>query len=146
MKKYFFVMVSLFVILVGGFIFAQQSSSNVCCEKTMSGAWCQNTQEGQCDPAFRKTPTSCEATSFCKPGCCIDSQEGLCMENTPQKVCESSSGTWVDDEECNVPQCNLGCCILGDQASFVTLTRCKKLSSFYGLTTNFRKDINSEDS
>jgi len=119
---------------------------NFCCEKTKTGAWCQNTEEKNCDVNFQKTPTSCEATSFCKPGCCIDTQEGLCMENTPQKVCESSSGTWVDDEECNVPQCNLGCCILGDQASFVTLTRCKKLSSFYGLTTNFRKDINSEDS
>ncbi|MDD5193635.1 MAG: hypothetical protein PHF67_03545, partial [Candidatus Nanoarchaeia archaeon] len=90
---------------------------NVCCEKTKAGAWCQNAEEKDCDVNFQKTPTSCEATSFCKPGCCIDTQEGICMENTPQKVCENSEGTWADDEQCNVPQCNLGCCILGEQAS-----------------------------
>jgi len=48
---------------------------NVCCEKTKSGAWCQNTQEDQCDTSFRKTPTSCDATSYCKLGICVDSAE-----------------------------------------------------------------------
>jgi len=117
---------------------------NVCCEKTESGAWCQNTLEENCDKNFRQTPTSCDATSFCKPGCCYDSQEGLCMENTPQKVCNDANGTWVDDASCNIPQCDLGCCVLGTQASFVTLTRCKRLSGLYGLETNFRNDINDE--
>ncbi|MEK6859308.1 MAG: hypothetical protein AABX54_00695 [Nanoarchaeota archaeon] len=127
---------------------------NVCCEKTLSGAWCQNTLKGNCATSIdlitkaplRETPTSCDATSFCKLGCCIDSAEGLCMENTPLKVCQISTGTWVDDAKCNVAQCRLGCCILGDQASFVTLTRCKRLSSLYGLNTNFRRDISSESS
>ncbi|VVB78246.1 Uncharacterised protein [uncultured archaeon] len=125
---------------------------NVCCEKTKSGAWCQNTLKGSCDSSIdvttksplRETPTSCDATSFCKLGCCIDSEEGLCMENTPQKVCQISTGTWLEDATCNVAQCQLGCCILGDQASFVTLTRCKKLSSLYGLNTNFKKDVTTE--
>lgn len=118
----------------------------VCCEKTNSGAWCQNTPEENCDTGFRITPTSCKSTSFCKPGCCIDTDEGLCMENTPQRVCEEGTGTWEEDEECNIPQCDLGCCILGDQASFVTLTRCKKLSGFYGLETNFNLNIGDEAS
>lgn len=127
-------------------------STNVCCEKTINGAWCQNTLAESCDNSkdpvsgapFRESPTSCDATSFCKLGCCIDSEEGLCMENSPQKVCQSSVGTWVDNPTCNVPQCNLGCCIIGDQASFVTLTRCKRLSNIYGLTTNFKNDIKKE--
>jgi hypothetical protein len=119
---------------------------NVCCEKTLSGAWCQNVPDGNCDSSFRKTPTSCDATSYCKLGCCVDSEEGLCMENTPQKVCEVSAGTWLDDEKCEVPQCELGCCIIGDQASFVTLTRCKRLSNIYGLQTNYRTDISNEAS
>lgn len=125
---------------------------NSCCEKTINGAWCQNTVEGDCDNSidpitkspYRKTPTSCDATSFCKLGCCVDSGEGLCMENSPQKVCEISEGTWLEDPQCNVAQCKLGCCLLGDQASFVTLTRCKRLSALYGLTTNFKKDITNE--
>jgi len=119
-------------------------SYNVCCEKTKAGAWCQNTLEDNCASGFRKTPTSCEATSFCSPGCCYDSQEGLCMENTPQKVCNDGNGTWMKDAECNIPQCDLGCCVLGTQASFVTLTRCKRLSGLFGLETNFRTDINNE--
>jgi len=117
---------------------------NVCCEKTNYGAWCQNTQEANCDESYRKTPTSCVTTSFCRLGCCVDSEEGLCMKNTPQRVCEISSGTWLEDEECNVAQCNLGCCVLGDQASFVTLTRCKRLSRIYGLETNFKRNIGNE--
>ncbi len=126
---------------------------NFCCEKTTSGAFCQNSPEINCDTTsinpltqqpYRKTATSCQSTSFCKPGCCIDTDEGLCMENTPQVVCEQSTGTWSDDEKCNVPQCDLGCCILGDQASFVTLTRCKKLSGFYNLETNFHQNIQDE--
>lgn len=117
---------------------------NVCCEKTKSGAWCQNTKEDQCDPNFRKTPTSCDATSYCKLGICVDSEEGLCMENTPQKVCEISKGTWIDDSTDQIPQCNLGCCFIGNQASFVTLTRCKRLSNLYGLNTDYRTDIPDE--
>lgn len=33
---------------------------------------------------------------------------------------------------------------MGDQASFVTLTRCKKLSGFFGLETNFQLNIDDE--
>jgi len=130
------------------------AATNVCCEKTINGAWCQNTLEENCDTsinpftntAYKKTFSSCDATSFCKSGCCIDTDEGLCMENTPQRVCEQATGTWVDNNECNVPQCDLGCCTLGDQASFTTLTRCKKLSSFYNLETNFNQNIDDETS
>ena len=115
-----------------------------CCEKTIYDAWCQNAPQEQCNQEFRSTPTSCEATSFCKLGCCYDSSEGICMENTPQKVCDLSEGTWSESKECDIPQCNLGCCVIGTQAAYVSLTRCKKLSSFYGLQTDFRKQINSE--
>ena len=117
---------------------------NVCCEKTTAGAWCQNTLATNCNTNFRVTPTSCSATSFCKPGCCYDSSEGLCMENTPQKICNDANGTYIADEKCNVPQCDLGCCLIGTQASFVTLTRCKKMAGTFGLETNFRNDISDE--
>ena len=130
-------MMSVFMLtslLFVSFVVAQTEGevvANFCCEKTLNGAWCQNNLEENCDPSLRKTPTSCDATSFCRMGCCVDSEEGLCMENTPERVCEISTGTWVNDANCEVPQCNLGCCILGDQSSFVTLTRCKRLSSLY---------------
>jgi hypothetical protein len=117
---------------------------NVCCEKTNSGAWCQNDVEGNCKKGYKISQTNCESTSFCKKGCCVDTNEGLCMENTPGRVCSDTNGTWFGDPICNIEQCNLGCCILGDQAAYVTLTRCKKLSGFYGLLTDFRRDVADE--
>ena len=130
----------------------QSQEVNFCCEKTLSGAWCQNSPESECDlsidrftnNSYRKTPTSCDATSFCRLGCCYDSQEGICMENTPQKVCDMQNGTWADSSECDIPQCRLGCCVLGEQAALVTLSRCKNLAGFYGLETDFRTNIQNE--
>ena len=130
-------------LLSVSFLTAQTPDFNVCCERTLSGAFCQNTDEDQCDPDFRKTPTSCEATSFCKLGICVDTEEGICTENTPQRVCDESQGSWFDDEN-PIPQCSLGCCLIGNQASFVTLTRCKQLSNLYGLETNYRVDVTNE--
>lgn len=117
---------------------------NFCCEKTKNGAFCQNTEEANCDPTLKKAPTSCEATSFCKLGCCYDGKEGTCMVNTPQQNCQRDGGVWDKKTNCEIPQCDLGCCLIGDQAAFVTQARCKKLSSLYGIEIDFRKDIFNE--
>ena len=120
-----------------------------CAERTIDGAWCQNVPLEEVDTNYRSVPTSCDATSYCKLGTCSNSQEGTCLENTPQKVCEEpddgiSGGVWFDSDADELPQCSLGCCLLGNQASFVTQVRCKQLSSLYGLETNYRTDIQSE--
>ncbi len=123
---------------------AETITQTVCCEKLHNGAWCQNEDSSKCNQAYKQSPTSCDATSFCKNGCCYDSNEGTCAENTPQNVCNANNGTWADSASCEIPQCNLGCCVLDTQAAFVSLTRCKKLSGFYGLETDFRPSINNE--
>jgi len=149
-KKIFF---SLGILLMGIlFLNFVVGELTYCCEKTTDGAWCQNAELSKCvegtnpltNQPFRKVPTSCESTSYCKKGCCYDSLEGTCMENTPQKVCEENKGIWADDSQCEIPQCELGCCLIGEQAAFVSLTRCKRLSGIYGLEINFRKDIANE--
>jgi len=56
-------------------------------------------------------------------------------------VCTDEGGTWAAEKPA---ECNLGCCILGDQASFVPLVRCKRLSSFYSLETNWNSGIQNE--
>ena len=132
------------IIIVLTFTLVSAQTADYCCEKTSYGAWCQNAPQEKCQAGFRKAPTSCDATSYCKQGCCYDSSEGLCMENTPQKVCNDKNGTWLDNAECDVAQCELGCCVLDNQAALVTLTRCKKLSGFYGLETDFRRGITNE--
>ena len=143
-----FILILGFLILVFllniNFISAEITTS-VCCERTLENpAWCQNSQPEQCDANYRQTPTSCDATSFCKVGCCYDSKQGICTQDVSQVVCDNSGGTFDNNRECNTPQCTLGCCILGDQSSFVTLTRCKKLSSFFGLNTDFRGEVTNE--
>lgn len=130
------------IFLSGIFPFASgEQNASVCCEKTVSGLYCQDVPSEQCASGARQVPTSCESTSYCKPGTCYDSSEGTCLDHTPQIVCNANNGTWSE----NTPaQCNLGCCILGDQAAFVSLVRCKKLSSFLGIQTNYRLDIKNE--
>ncbi|RMD65624.1 hypothetical protein D6817_05675, partial [Candidatus Pacearchaeota archaeon] len=109
----------------------------VCCEKTNAGLACQNVPEEDC-ASDRKPPTACSSTSFCQPGWCFDSLTGICLDNVPKIVCNEQNGTWTPTKP---RQCELGCCILGDQAAFVTQTRCKQLSRDYGLETNFNPDI-----
>ena len=154
-KKIISLFVFLFLVLAINFV---SSETSYCCEKTIDGAWCQNAPVDQCADTFRKAATSCEATCYCKLGTCVDVGEGICQENTPQKVCENTDGIWyapskevakkcLNDETRhaeNLPQCQLGCCLLGDQAAFVTQTRCKSLSSLYGLETIFRSDLTNE--
>lgn len=122
-----------------------------CCEKTLSGAYCQNAPREQCDTSPKSTgepysisPTSCDSTSYCQKGCCYDGKEGICMENTPKEACKKQNGAWSDSATCNTPQCELGCCVLGEQAAYVPLVRCKKLASLYGLQVDFKKEIKNE--
>lgn len=132
--------ISLLVVLLFASL-ASATDATVCCEKTKSGAFCQNVPADQCDATSRQAPTSCDSTSYCKAGTCYDSNEGTCLDNTPQIVCNDNGGIWSEQTP---QQCQLGCCILGDQAAFVSLVRCKKLSSFLGLQTNYDKSIQNE--
>jgi hypothetical protein len=148
MRKLFLSLI--LIIFLIGIISAEVS---YCCEKTLDldsstpgyqGGWCLNAPEDECDTGFRAAPTSCEATSYCRLGTCINTNEGNCMPNTPQKVCQDKGGIWNEGTTNEIPQCQLGCCLIGEQAAFVTQTRCKKLSSIYGLEVNYRTDIQTE--
>ncbi|MBM3232994.1 hypothetical protein FJZ18_02405 [Candidatus Pacearchaeota archaeon] len=114
----------------------------VCCEKTKNNLYCQNVAASECAAGSAQAPTACDSTSFCRLGTCYDGKEGICTDNTPKLACNVAGGVW---NESAPPQCNAGCCVLGDQAAFVSLVRCKRLSSLYGLQTNFKKNIASEE-
>ena len=140
MKKIILFLFVLGILLTGSLnVLAQENT--VCCERTTSGASCQNVPESECDVAYNSAPTNCESTSFCRAGTCYDSSEGTCLDNTPQIVCNDNGGIWSLESP---PQCSLGCCILGDQAAFVSLVRCKRLSAFLGLETNYDSSVGSE--
>ncbi len=150
------ILMLMLVIFLIGLVNVQKVNAvgevSFCCEKTKAGAYCLNAPENECDTsidpvtknAYRKVPTNCEATNYCKLGTCINSRQGICMENTPLRICDNTKGLWKPEEPEEIPQCALGCCLIGDQAAFVTQTRCKTLSSQYGLEINFRADITDE--
>ncbi len=137
-KLFLLLMLSIFLI---GIVSSQVS---YCCERLENNAWCQNAPEEECNPNYLIVPTSCEATSYCKLGVCINTVEGTCLPNTPQRVCTDVGGTWDEREKDEIPQCQLGCCLIGEQAAFTTSTRCKSLASIYGLEINYRTDVQNE--
>jgi len=146
----------LILILLGIFLIGIVSATEVsyCCEKTKvvdggsGGASCIETTQENCvtginpttGSSYRKAPTSCESTSYCKKGVCIDGEEGTCSE-TYQISCQEAGGLWENKQEEDVPQCQLGCCQWGDQTDLVTLTRCKRLASLWGVENRFLPNI-----
>ncbi len=134
----------LFLFFFISFSSAIISVPSFCCEKTKSGGFCLNAQENECDSSFRIAPSSCAQTSFCKTGTCYDTKEGICMENVPQKICQERNGTWSEKSASELPTCRLGCCLISDQAALVTLARCKKLSTYFGITMEFKTSVTDE--
>jgi len=145
-RKSMIVALALFLFSIS-FAFAADivlSSPSMCCERSVAGVWCISEPADKCDSNFRMAPASCEATSYCRLGTCYDSSEGICYENTPQRVCDDNGGTWDVRPLGEVPQCQLGCCIIADQAAYVPLVRCKKLATYFGVNVDYRDDIEGE--
>jgi hypothetical protein len=137
MKKIFL------LLFLGIFLIGIASAATTCCEKTTSGAWCQNVNDAtQCNSAFRSISSFCESTSYCKVGTCINQQMGTCTSST-QVVC-GNGGLWSDKQKSELPQCKNGCCLIGDGASFVTQVACNKQSSDYAVTATFNPSITDE--
>ncbi|MDD5649923.1 MAG: hypothetical protein PHF86_05800 [Candidatus Nanoarchaeia archaeon] len=119
----------------------------VCCEKTLSGATCQYTDQSECAVGSKSAPTNCYFTSFCKLGTCFDLSDGRCYANMPLGTCNArgTNASFSDLSIENTPQCSVGCCIIGDQASLITQTRCKKETAKYpDLEMVFKEDVKDE--
>jgi len=107
-----------------------EAASNVCCEKTNAGEYCQMAPSGDCDGNFNSASvSSCDQASFCRPVCCVDNDQGTCYPNTPFSTCFNGDNT---DYDSNVPSCDarvisacrLGCCNLGGSYSLQTKKQC----------------------
>lgn len=145
-------LVATLALIHGGFA---QAANNVCCERLTTGAWCQNAPASACatgvNPTtgqkYQQTQTSCLQTSFCQIGTCINTKQGTCTSQVSQAVCNADGGVWNSKQESQIPQCQLGCCLLSggnSGAQFTTLVNCKQLSSKYSVKTNFNSQISSE--
>lgn len=136
----------LFLGIFGGIFLIGIASATTCCERTTSNAWCQTVDDAsQCQGSpYESVSALCEATSYCKLGTCIIQNQGICMPNTPRRSCESSGGTWSTQPKSELPQCNLGCCVIGDQAALVTEIACNRMAVLYGVSQTFMPNINEE--
>ncbi len=120
-----------------------QLPGSVCCKKTNNGEWCQQVPESKC-ASSQKAPTNCDNTDYCKIGTCINIEEGNCMENVPYSLCIEEGGNWKDKLKEEIPECQLGCCMMGEEYALVTKAKCLEMSSDYGIKINFREDIISQ--
>ncbi len=140
-KTSLIIIFAMFFILALAFV----SSSEVCCGKVKDGAWCQMADSSECEPDFGMAPTSCEQTTYCKLGTCISENKGTCMQNTPKVLCEHQDGAYWDfhgiDE---LPMCQNGCCLFGEDAAFVSLTECKQIAYDYGIEIIFQNTVTDE--
>jgi hypothetical protein len=122
------------------------SALNACCEQTLDGEYCKYTDESDCNTNFQSTYATCEQTSYCQIGCCYSSDTGSCYKNTPKSRCEAETGSsWTSDLNCDIDQCTLGCCVIADQAFFVTEVKCKQTASQYEeVEMSFNDEVSTE--
>lgn len=140
-KSILFIFASLFLIAVISL------TSAVCCEQTIDSAVCQDVSDvTNCDTDFNiEENTACATTSFCSVGTCVDRNTGDCIES-PQASCDTElGGYWYDKPVDEVAECSLGCCIIGDGASFIERVTCDTMGSDYDVIPTFRADITDPD-
>jgi hypothetical protein len=142
------------ILLLGiSFIVLQSSSilaataptiSTYCAQHTIYGAWCQDVPLNQVDTTYQYSQTSCQSTTYCATGTCVNVQTGTCLPS-PQATCDpAKGGTWYSSTPSNTPICKIGCCLIGDQASFTTKAACSSFSTLYGINSTFDASINNE--
>ncbi len=113
-----------------------------CCEKLKNGATCQDVVDNNLCESGLNEGARCVQTSTCRLGCCVNDLEGTYDKNVAQSRCIGTNTRWVDDKNCNVPGSTPGCCILGGTNSFVSQTRCERLSLIIGVPKEWRNNLN----
>ena len=137
----FFTAILLVVAL--NFILAQSIEYPKCCMLANNGAQCVPVPANEC--TSNPAPTSCDSVPLCQRGVCVNIESGECVENTPKSVCENSGGLFKTEAIHNIPECQRGCCILGQDTLFSTEIACKEAASKEGLSFSFREDITNSN-
>ncbi|MBU2616735.1 MAG: hypothetical protein KKB79_02005 [Nanoarchaeota archaeon] len=148
-RKYLVIMLLLVLIsffLVGNVSAQEGQETLYCAEKTIDGARCLNVPLEEVNMGFRNDRTSCESTSYCSEGTCVNTRTGECLPS-PEATCNPSQGGYFYNQpKDEVAQCSIGCCLLGDEAKFVERVACDVLGSDYNVKATFRADIQDEPS
>jgi len=118
----------------------------ITCVKAKDGSICQMWPASECNDKCEEAciPSDRSSVAECKPGTCFDPVEGSCQAGSPKVNCEENQGVWIDDPLENVAQCREGCCVLGDQTSFVTQRQCLRQGNVLGVDEEFKPEIRTE--
>ncbi len=138
-----------FSFIIGGMAFGATITSvpevsaglipSGCCIETKDGGICQelnNVDKGYCKTAL--LTTSCNNIDECETGCCYNPNGGECSLNAPKGKCIESGGNWSKNPMCDIQQCVVGCCVLGNNAEQTTARECAKISRETEISTNFQ--------
>ncbi len=143
-NKLIIFLIGIFLVATLNFISAQSIDYPQCCALANNGAQCVSVPASEC--ASNYAPTSCDSVPSCQKGVCVDISSGECVENTPKSVCENSGGLFKTDAIHKIPECQLGCCMLGQDTVFSTEIACQESASEFGLDYSFREDITNQNS
>ena len=131
-----------------GVVSAQNIYFN-CCVETNNGAICQNvisgvssSEPGGCENPL---PTSCEESSMCRLGTCVQGEGLSCAANSPKQECENNNGVWKSLEINEIAECEKGACVLGSNIQLTTKKQCELLSKSSGLEMDFRPGMTELD-
>ncbi|MDO8628174.1 MAG: hypothetical protein Q7R56_00275, partial [Nanoarchaeota archaeon] len=117
-----------------------------CCEKTTSGENCQYAPENECNQNYNHATTTCDQTPYCTQQCCYQPTTGICSVNVPAARCTTSGGQVLTGNQCEAPQCQLGCCTIGNNYQLTTEQQCTNLNKNYQSSQedNFDEEITDE--
>ncbi len=134
-----------FIMLLAPLVLSAPNQLTYCCEKTTEGAFCQSiTDINICETNYKLSQTSCESTNYCQLGTCFNIKSGVCSPNTPKALCEKNSGQFIEKDIREVPQCQKGCCVIGENAQFITQTQCLSIGTRLGTEVEFRSSVTNE--
>jgi len=142
--------VAIILSLIGKIIFGERgivSAQEIyTCLKNKNGSICQEYISDECDSQCSSEciPSSRDSVSECKLGTCFDKTEGTCTTQSPKGACENNRGIWFSDPNANVKECQRRCCILGDNAIFVTQQTCNRQSLLIGINGTFNTAVKDE--
>jgi len=116
------------------------------CKLTKTGAVCQEFPSSECalKCAGECIPAVLGQVGECALGTCYDPSQGVCSARSPSFSCEGGGGQWFNDPLENIPQCKRGCCLVGDEARFVTGQQCIKIAAQLGKEKVFKEEIQNE--
>ena len=146
LEKIFFKKVCMVFLTSVIIIFLANNINAICCEQTLDEGICLNVGDrGYCNEDYRIDDTACESTQYCSTGTCVNNVEGICISSSSAACDPSLGGYWYDDAQENLPECQVGCCLIGEGAAFVPRTTCNKMAADIAIQPDFRETITTQE-